>query len=76
MTMTRALQIILTISVFGVLFSGFLTLREFGAPAEATGSCSALGAPGTILGYPPCVYGLVMYLLIAGLAIAGLRSRR
>ena len=67
---TRALQIILAIGLFGMVFSGVLTYREFAGTSAA--GCSALGAPGTILGYPPCVYGLFMYLVIVLVAAAGL----
>jgi hypothetical protein len=51
-------------------FSGVLTWREFTGPPAA--GCSALGAPGTLLGYPPCVYGFFMYLVIVLVAGAGL----
>lgn len=74
MSMRRALQIVLVISLIGIAFSGILTYREFtSTPADAAGGCSALGAPGTILGYPPCIYGLVMYLALATVAALGLR---
>lgn len=71
---TRALQSILAVSLFGVLFSGTLTYREFfGASAL---SCPSPGAPGTIFGYPACVYGLAMYVVLAVLAALGLRGTR
>jgi ABC-type tungstate transport system substrate-binding protein len=71
--MRRALTAILIISVIGVVFSGTLTYREM---CGATGGgCSAVGAPGTILGYPACVYGLVMYLLLVAIASFGLRGK-
>jgi hypothetical protein len=35
-----------------------------------------VGAPGTILGYPACVYGLLMYLLLVAVAAFGLRAER
>jgi hypothetical protein len=74
MTMRRALKVILAISLVGVVFSGTLTYREL---CNSTGGgCSAVGAPGPILGYPACVYGLVMYLLLVGVAAFGLRSER
>ena len=74
MTMKRALQIITVIALFGLSFSGVLSYRElFGAPAA---TCPAPGAPGTIFGYPACVYGFVMYLLVATTAIWGLASGR
>jgi hypothetical protein len=63
MTMKHALQFVFAISLFGVAFSGSLTYREFtGATAL---SCPSPGAPGTIFGYPACVYGLIMYTIIA-----------
>jgi uncharacterized membrane protein len=74
MTAKRALQVILAISLFGVAFSGFLSYQElFGA---APTSCPAPGAPGTVLGYPACVYGFFMYLAVAFLAVAGLNAER
>ena len=72
--MKRALQIILFISLFGLGFSGMLTYREmFGASALA---CPSPGAPGTVFGYPACVYGFFMYLVIAGTAAGGLLAGR
>ena len=70
MTARKSLQLILAVSLFGVAFSGFLSYRElFGAGAAR---CPAPGAPGTIFGYPACVYGFFMYLILAALAAAGL----
>ena len=72
--MKRALQIILGISLFGVAFSGVLSYREiFGHTAAV---CPSPGAPGTVLGYPACVYGFFMYLIVAGTAVAGLLAGR
>lgn len=72
--MKRALQVILGISVFGALFSGVLTYAElFG---QAAMSCPAPGAPGTVLGYPACVYGFFMYVTIAATAAGGLLAGR
>jgi hypothetical protein len=52
------------------LFSGYLSYQEvFGVTAM---SCPAPGAPGTVFGYPACVYGFFMFLGIAVLAAAGL----
>lgn len=73
--MKRSLQIILAIGLVGLAFSGYLTSREIFAPA-ASGTCPAVGEPGTILGYPPCVYGFVMYLAIVVVAGAGLLAGR
>jgi uncharacterized membrane protein len=72
MTARRALQAILTVAVIGLAFSGVLTYREVFAGAAR---CPAPGAPGTVFGYPACVYGFFMYLLITGLALAGLRAK-
>jgi hypothetical protein len=72
--MKRALQIIVAVSVFGAIFSGVLTYGElFGAQAV---SCPSPGAPGTIWGYPACVYGFFMYLAIAVTAALGLFAAR
>lgn len=72
MSMKRALQVILAISLVGVAFSGTLTYREFFGTSAL--SCPSPGAPGTILGYPACVYGLVIYIVIAIVSALGLRS--
>lgn len=61
--MKRALQIIFIISLVGVAFSGTLTYRELIAKSAA--ACPSPGAPGTLLGYPACVYGLLMYIALA-----------
>jgi hypothetical protein len=66
MPMKRALQVILAISLVGVLFSGTLTYRE--VCGTGTQGCTVAGGPGTILGLPVCVYGLVMYLLVTAVA--------
>jgi uncharacterized membrane protein len=69
--MKRALQTILGIGIFGLIFSGVLTYGElFGQAAEM---CPAPGAPGTVFGYPACVYGFFMYLAITITAVVGLK---
>jgi len=74
MSSRRALQLILGIGLFGVAFSGRISYRELtGATALI---CPSPGAAGTSFGYPACVYGLLMYALIAGLAAWGLLSQR
>jgi len=70
----RALFIILGISLFGVAFSGTLTYREVFVQTAAV--CPSPGRPGTVLGYPACVYGFFMYLILAGTALAGLVAGR
>jgi uncharacterized membrane protein len=70
----RALQAILALSLFGTAFSGVLTYQElFGVTAM---SCPAPGAPGTVFGYPACVYGFFMYVAISVIAASGLRAGR
>ena len=69
--MRRALWSILAVSIIGVAFSGVLTYRELFRNSNA---CTPLGQAGTLFGYPPCIYGLVMYLLVAVLAGRGLAS--
>jgi uncharacterized membrane protein len=69
--MKRALQLILVFALAGLAFSGTLTYREVFASAA---KCPSPGAPGTILGYPACVYGFFMYLAISAIALAGLRA--
>lgn len=59
----QSLKIILGISLFGVAFSGVLTYKEFFGHVGL--SCPAPGAPGTLFGYPACVYGFFMYVAIA-----------
>lgn len=71
-SLRRALQIILGLSLLGVAFSGTLTYGEL-CGASATG-CSVSGGPGSLFGLPVCVYGLVMYLLVAATAAWGLRA--
>jgi uncharacterized membrane protein len=75
MTKQLALKTILVISVVGILFSGFLSYKEL---TTGPGACSAAAA-GTIcslLGIPVCVYGLIMYILVLLLSLAGLKSKK
>lgn len=73
--MTRLMIAILVLGVGGLLFSGFLTYQELFA-AEPAAVCTPVGAPGTILGAPPCVYGFFMYLAIVVMATVGLMRKR
>lgn len=70
MTAKRALQIILVIGLCGLTFSGYLSYQEFFNPAAL--SCPSPGEPGTILGWPACVYGFFMYLMVVMAALWGL----
>jgi uncharacterized membrane protein len=73
MSQGASLRLIVSVALFGAAFSGYLTYRELSSDSAA---CLALGASGTILGYPPCVYGLVMYIAITLVALAGLPRAR
>jgi hypothetical protein len=72
--MKRALQVILAIALFGASFSGFLTYNEVFAKSAA--ACPSVGAPGTVFGYPACVYGFFMYLAIVVFAMLGLAGAK
>jgi hypothetical protein len=74
MTKEKALQLILAVALFGACFSGVLTYRELWGSC-GTG-CPVIGAPGTVFGYPACVYGFFMYLAVSGIAIWGLKSKK
>ena len=68
----RSLQLILGLSLFATIFSGTLTWRELVGGSAM--SCPAPGAPGTVFGWPACVYGFFMFLCVDLLAAAGLRG--
>jgi hypothetical protein len=73
MSKKLALKITFGISLFGVCFSGVLTYKELFAKSVLV--CPSPGAPGTLLGYPACVYGFFMYLAIVIISAIGLHSR-
>lgn len=73
MSMKRALQLVLAVALAGAAFSGYLSWREF---ATSASGCEVIGPPDSLLGYPPCVYGLAMYAALVVLAAWGLRSGR
>ena len=65
-----ALRLAFILSLAGTILSGTLSYRElFGATALA---CPAPGVPGTLLGYPACVYGFGVFLLLSVVTGAGL----
>lgn len=75
MNVKLAIKIIFVISLVGFIFSGTLSYLELFGGAK---SCPAPGAAGTILGYPACVYGFFMYLLmliVSTLALFGNKSQ-
>jgi hypothetical protein len=51
-----------------------LTYKElFGTSALA---CPSPGTPGTLFGYPACVYGFFMYCILVGISVFGLTGVR
>ncbi len=64
-----ALKIIASISVAGMLFSGYLSYGELFGKACSVGGCS------TLFGTPVCIYGFIMYLLVFIVSIIGLKSK-
>ena len=75
MTMKHALQTILAIALFGLAFSGYLSYQELFATTRAA-TCPSPGQPGTVLGYPACVYGFFMYLAVVAVSVVGLGGGR
>lgn len=74
MTERTTLKVLFALALLGVAFSGTLSYQElFGSTAI---SCPAIGAPGTILGYPACVYGFGMFVLLSIIAGVGLGRPR
>lgn len=67
----RWVQGALAISLFGAIFSGGLSYRELFLGAA---KCPAPGAPGTVFGYPACVYGFVMFTVLVVVCALALRA--
>jgi hypothetical protein len=68
MNQKNILIIIFVLSLLGTIFSGTLSYMEiFGSSA----SCPSVGAPGTILGYPACVYGFGMFIILTVISAIG-----
>ena len=76
MTPRRALTLVLIFGLLGMAFSGVLTYGELFAASPDQATCPTVGEPGTVLGYPACVYGFFMYAVIVALAAFGLRAER
>jgi len=66
------LKIIMLFSVFGMLFSGYLSFGEFFPSGSPGLACAAASAK--ILGLPTCIYGFIMYAVIGVLAYLSFRS--
>ncbi len=73
--MKPLLIVILAVASAGLAFSGYLSYRELFASSPAA-MCTPVGDPGTMLGAPPCMYGLFMYLAIVVIAAIALLKRR
>jgi uncharacterized membrane protein len=71
-----ALKTIVGVSIFGMLFSGYLSYQELFKDTTEEIGCNPIGTPGTIFGFPPCIYGFFMYLLVLIIAALGIRGRR
>lgn len=65
-----ALKIIFFLSIAGMLFSGYLSYFELFQPV-----CGIGGACSADPGFPACVYGFVMYLIVFIVSIIGLKSK-
>jgi uncharacterized membrane protein len=73
MTTHQSVVTVFWLGLAGSLFSGFLSVIETFAP-QAT-SCPAIGASGTVLGFPSCIYGFALFLTITIVAGLGFRRR-
>jgi uncharacterized membrane protein len=68
------LKLIMLFSVFGMLFSGYLSFGEF-FPGASGGAVCAIAST-KILGLPTCIYGFVMYLIVGALAYLAFKSKK
>ncbi len=73
-------QAVALLALFGILVASYLTLYKVGAIAELvcrTGSCETvqLSRWATFLGLPVAAWGIVFYVVLLALALAGLRAR-
>lgn len=75
MKQRTALQIVLVISILGLLFSGYLSYNELFAGGCTTGAITCGAKSISIFGLPACVYGFFMYLVIFVVVVLGLRSK-
>ena len=70
----RALVTIFIVSICGLLFSGYLSYFELFKTAPGA-SCPTVGPADSIFGYPACVYGFFMYMLVAIISLLGLLAK-
>lgn len=64
-----SLKIIYWLSLFGSLFSGYLSFNELFQGICVLGSCPV------VAGLPACVYGFFMFVIILIMAFLGLYNR-
>lgn len=76
MSPTRAHQLTLFFAALGIALSGYLTYLTYFAEGCREFFITCGGAtPVKIFGLPTCVYGLVMFTLLAILAISGMAKK-
>jgi len=63
-----ALKIVAWLSVFGMLFSGYLSYSELFRQYCVLGTCT------NVAGVPACVYGFFMYLIVFVISILGMKG--
>jgi uncharacterized membrane protein len=68
------LKIIMAFSIFGMLFSGYLSWGDLFPGVSSAFGCAA--ASTKILGVPTCIYGFIMYLIIGILSVMALKSKK
>lgn len=69
-----ALRAILGIGTAGLLFSGYLSVQELFDSCSA--GCPVIDPSSTVLGYPACFYGFIMYLAIVIIAALEFKPKR
>jgi len=68
------LKLIMLFSVFGMLFSGYLSFGELFPGAPSGFACATTSTK--IFGLPTCVYGLFMYMVTGVLAYLAYKSKK
>lgn len=80
MTAKTALKTVLIIAIAGLLFSGYLSYMELFNPngcSDAIVKCSVGDKPAVNLGtLPACVYGFIMYVIVAIISALGLSGKK
>jgi len=74
MKQKTAIIIILAVSIAGILFSGYLSYYSLFTEGCTEGIISCGSNSVKLLGLPTCLYGLIMYLVVAILSFIGLKK--